>query len=207
MSTRGARGGARASEEGADLLNDAWEGHDPRLAEVAGEYGVGLVCTHAGGQVPRTRPHRVEYRDVVADIVATTQALADRAVACGVPRESVIIDPGHDFGKTTPRPSPPQPPPTSSWPPGWPVLMSLSRKDFVGETLDIAAPADRLLGTLAATAVTAWLGARVGGSMTLRPPARCWTWSPRSGRPTARAGSARPRLTPDLRAARLWSPE
>jgi dihydropteroate synthase len=44
---------------------------------------------------------------------------------------------------------------------GWPVLVSLSRKDFVGETLDIATPAARLGGTLAATAVSAWLGARV----------------------------------------------
>ena len=153
--------GRAVCEEGADLLNDAWEGHDPRLAEVAGEYGVGLVCTHAGGQVPRTRPHRVEYRDVVADIVATTRALADRAVACGVPRESVIIDPGHDFGKTTPQTLTATAATDQLVATGWSVLMSLSRKDFVGETLDIAAPADRLLGTLAATAVTAWLGARV----------------------------------------------
>ena len=39
--------------------------------------------------------------------------------------------------------------------------MSLSRKDFVGETLGIADPVERLQGTLAATAVTAWLGARI----------------------------------------------
>jgi dihydropteroate synthase len=44
---------------------------------------------------------------------------------------------------------------------GWPVLVSLSRKDFVGETLGIATPADRLTGTLATTAVSAWLGARI----------------------------------------------
>jgi len=43
---------------------------------------------------------------------------------------------------------------------GWPVLVSLSNKDFVGETLDL--PIDeRLVGTLAATAVCAWHGARV----------------------------------------------
>lgn len=147
--------------EGADLLNDAWEGHDPRLAEVAGEFGVGLVCTHAGGQVPRTRPHRVHYRDVVADIVDTTTALARRAVACGVPEESIIIDPGHDFGKTTPQTLAATAATDRLVATGWPVLMSLSRKDFVGETLDIPEPADRLWGTLAATAVTAWLGARV----------------------------------------------
>src|SRR5687768_6855985 len=51
--------GEAVCEAGADLLNDAWGGVDPRLAEVAGRYGVGLVCTHAGGAEPRTRPHRV----------------------------------------------------------------------------------------------------------------------------------------------------
>ena len=43
---------------------------------------------------------------------------------------------------------------------GWPVLMALSRKDFVGEVLDLL-PDERLEGTLAATAVCAWQGARV----------------------------------------------
>jgi dihydropteroate synthase len=43
---------------------------------------------------------------------------------------------------------------------GWPVLVSVSRKDFVGETLDLP-PDDRLEGTLAATVVSAWLGGRI----------------------------------------------
>jgi dihydropteroate synthase len=146
--------------EGADVVNDAWGGVDPALAEVAAAGGAALVCTHAGGATPRTRPHRVAYADVVADVLATVTGLAERAVAAGVPRESVLIDPGHDFGKNT-------------WhsleltrrldelvATGWPVLVSLSNKDFVGETLDRPVP-DRLTGTLATTAVSAWLGARV----------------------------------------------
>lgn len=148
-------------QEGADLLNDAWEGHDPALAEVAAEFRVGLVCTHAGGQVPRTRPHRVAYRDVVADIVTTTTGLAERAASLGVPRDSIIIDPGHDFGKNTEQTLAATAATDRLVATGWPVLMSLSRKDFVGETLGIADPDDRLHGTLAATAITAWLGARV----------------------------------------------
>jgi dihydropteroate synthase len=153
--------GRAACAEGAELLNDAWGGYDPALAEVAAEFGVGLVCTHTGGATPRTRPHRVEYADVMADIVERTCAEAERAVALGVPRESVVVDPGHDFGKNT-RHSLEA---TGRLPElvatGWPVLVSLSRKDFVGETLDITAPADRLVGTLATTAVSAWLGARI----------------------------------------------
>ena len=145
---------------GADLINDTWGGWDGRLAEVAAEFGAGLVCSHAGGLPPRTRPFRVAYADVVADVLTGTLALAARAVAAGVEAARILIDPAHDFGKNT-------------WhsleitrrlaelaATGWPVLVSLSNKDFVGETLD--APLDeRLSGTLATTAVSAWLGARV----------------------------------------------
>ena len=146
--------------EGADIVNDAWGGVDPELAGVAGGFGAAIVCTHAGGVTPRTRPHRIGYDDVVGDVVGTIVGLAEHAVAAGVPRESVLIDPGHDFGKNT-------------WhsleltrrlgelvDTGWSVLVSLSNKDFVGESLDRGVP-DRLIGTLAATSVCAWLGARV----------------------------------------------
>ena len=146
--------------EGADLLNDVWEGWDPHLAEVAAKHGAGLVCTHAGHARPRTRPHRVAYDDVVADVVATCERLAETAVAQGVRRDGILVDPGHDFGKNS-RHSLAV---TRDLPrlvgTGWPVLVALSNKDFVGETLDL--PVDqRLEGTLAATAVSAWLGARV----------------------------------------------
>ncbi|MDO8151657.1 dihydropteroate synthase [Isoptericola sp. b408] len=163
---------AAAIEAGADLVNDTWAGHDPGLVEVAGAAGVGVVCSHTGGAQPRTDPYRVAYpvadgadagdpRDgVVHDVLATLRAGAERAVACGVPPSSVLVDPTHDFGKNT-------------WHSlhllrrtpelvalGYPVLMALSRKDFVGETLDLP-PEERLPGTLAATALAAWHGAQV----------------------------------------------
>jgi dihydropteroate synthase len=152
--------GEAACAAGADLINDAWGGVDPRLAEVAGRFGVGYVCTHAGRQAPRTRPHRVAYDDVVADILDVTVGLAERAVAAGVARESVLIDPGHDFGKNTRHSLEATRRLGELVATGWPVLVSLSNKDFVGETLDRPV-ADRLVGTLATTAVSAWLGARV----------------------------------------------
>ncbi|MDF9815447.1 dihydropteroate synthase [Streptomyces sp. SPB162] len=145
---------------GADLLNDAWGGVDPKLAEVAARHDVGLVCTHAGGAEPRTRPHRAGYEDVMADILRVTVGLAERAVALGVRRDAVLIDPGHDFGKNTRHSLEATrrlPEMTAT---GWPVLVSLSNKDFVGETLDRPVK-ERLVGTLATTAVSAWLGARV----------------------------------------------
>lgn len=152
--------GGPACEAGADILNDTWAGADPQLAEVAAEHRRGMVCSHTGGAVPRTRPHRVRYVDVVRDVVDEVTGQAERLVGLGVPKEGILIDPTHDFGKNT-------------WhglellrrldelvATGWPVLMALSNKDFVGETLGVALQ-DRLPGTLAATAVAAWSGARV----------------------------------------------
>jgi dihydropteroate synthase len=152
--------GRAACEAGADLLNDSWGGYDERLADVAAEFGAGLVCAHVGPQQPRTRPFRVAYADVMADVLDQTLRLARRAVAAGVQPDRIVIDAAHDFGKNT-------------WhsleitrrlqemtDTGWPVLVSLSNKDFVGETLALP-PEQRLAGTLAATSVCAWLGARI----------------------------------------------
>ena len=152
--------GRAVLEAGADILNDAWGGADPELVEVAAEFDAAVVCTHTGGVTPRTRPHRIEYDDVVASVVDSLVAQADRAVSVGVSRERVVIDPAHDFGKNT-------------WHSievtrrldelvalGWPLLVSLSNKDFVGESLDLPV-GERLTGTLAATAISAWHGAHI----------------------------------------------
>ncbi|WP_432198648.1 dihydropteroate synthase [Streptomyces sp. bgisy027] len=152
--------GAAVCEAGADVLNDAWGGVDPGLAEVAARYGVGLVCTHAGGAEPRTRPHRVTYDDIMADVLRVTVGLAERALALGVPRESIMIDPGHDFGKNTRHSLEATRRLGEMVETGWPVLVSLSNKDFVGETLDKPVK-ERVVGTLATTAVSAWIGAQV----------------------------------------------
>jgi dihydropteroate synthase len=153
--------GRAACEAGADVLNDAWGGYDPQLAEVAAEYQVGLVCTHTGGTVPRNRPHKgVAYPDVMADILDQTLRLAQRAEMLGVPRESIIIDPAHDFGKNTRHSLEATRRLGEMIETGWPVLVSLSNKDFIGETLNVPVR-QRLTGTLATTAVCAWLGARV----------------------------------------------
>jgi dihydropteroate synthase len=149
-----------ACEAGADLLNDSWGGQDEQLADVAAEFGAGLVCAHAGPQRPRTRPFRVAYADVMADVLDHTLRLAERAVAAGVGPEQIIIDPAHDFGKNTWHSLEVTRRLAEMTETGWPVLVSLSNKDFVGETLDLPAE-QRLPGTLAATSVCAWLGARI----------------------------------------------
>ena len=150
----------RACEAGADLINDTWAGHDRGLAEVAARFGAGIVCSHTGGAQPRTNPFRPEFPDVVAAILAETGAAAARMVAAGVPREGILIDPTHDFGKNTYHGLTALDRTAELVASGFPVLMALSRKDFVGETLD-AAVDQRLVGTLAATALAADAGAAV----------------------------------------------
>jgi dihydropteroate synthase len=145
---------------GADLVNDTWSGHDPELASVAAQHGSGLVCSHTGGIGPRTDPHRAAYDDVVADVIETVTSLAEKAVAAGVRPDGILIDPTHDFGKNTRHSLELTRRLDELVATGWPVLVALSNKDFVGETLDRDKD-HRLPGTLAATAVSAWLGARV----------------------------------------------
>ncbi|HVQ18294.1 MAG TPA: dihydropteroate synthase [Actinomycetes bacterium] len=145
---------------GADVLNDAWGGFDPELAAVAAKHDVGLVCTHTGGTTPRTRPHRVDYDDVTSDVLAFVESETERVRSLGVQPHRIIIDPGHDFGKNTRHSLQVTRELSRLVATGWPVLVSLSNKDFVGETLDVPVT-ERLTGTLATTAVSAWLGARL----------------------------------------------
>ncbi|WP_134321782.1 dihydropteroate synthase [Cumulibacter soli] len=145
---------------GCDLINDSWGGADPGLVDVAARTGAALVCSHVGGLAPRTDPHRVAYDDVVADVVRTVTDLAERAVAAGVRRDGILIDPCHDFAKNTYHSLSVTRRLDELAATGWPVLVALSNKDFVGESLDLPT-AERLPGTLAATVFSAMQGAQV----------------------------------------------
>ncbi|MGP3705460.1 dihydropteroate synthase [Gordonia paraffinivorans] len=154
----------RACAAGADIVNDTWAGYDPDIVEVAAARGAGIVCSHTGGARVRTRPHRVGYGDavddVVDDVVAEVTAAAERALAAGVRRDSIVIDPTHDFGKNTHHGLALLRRVKDLVNTGWPVLMALSNKDFVGETLGTDLE-HRLEGTLAATSLAAEHGARI----------------------------------------------
>jgi len=150
----------KATAAGADLINDTWAGADPELVSVAAAAGAGLVCSHTGGMRPRTIATKVAYDDVVAEVTDSLCQAAERALAAGVRADGILVDPTHDFGKATVHSLELTRRLDELVATGWPVLVALSRKDFVGETLDL--PVNRRLpGTLAATAVSAWHGARV----------------------------------------------
>ena len=149
-----------ALRSGADIVNDVSGASDPDMLATVARHGAGYVVMHHGGE-PRTRPFRRGYNEgVTAAVVEHCRALAAAAVAAGIPRECLLVDPGHDFQKTT-------------WHSlelsrrlpelaalGLPVLVALSNKDFIGETLDLPLE-QRLEGSLAAAVFCILRGANV----------------------------------------------
>lgn len=192
---------AEAAAGVVDLVNDTWAGHDPGLARAAASIGAGYVVSHTGGLPPRTDPVGVRYADehgddelaVVRDVLRTLRAGVERAVRAGVPPEQVLVDPTLDFGKTTRHSLVTLRHTADLTALGHPVLQALSRKDFVGESLGLEAD-DRLEGTLAATAVAAWLGATVFRAHDVRATRRVvdMVASIRGDRPPARAVRGEP---------------
>ena len=155
---------AREADGVVDLVNDTWAGHDRDLVHVASAVGAGYVISHTGGLPPRTDPVDISYGDdpldVVRDVVRTLADGAREAERAGIPRERILVDPTLDFGKTTEHSLEVLRHTAAVVALNYPVLQAMSRKDFVGEALDLP-PEERLEGSLAATAVAAWLGATV----------------------------------------------
>ncbi|MHA6508247.1 dihydropteroate synthase [Tessaracoccus sp. Y1736] len=186
---------AQACEGAVDLVNDTWQGADPDLVHVAATLGAGYVVSHTGGLPPRTDPSGIDYgpgEAVVEDVLRVLRAGAQKALDAGVRSDGLLVDPTLDFGKTTPNSLALVGATDRVVALGFPVLQAISRKDFVGETLDL--PADqRLEGSLAATAVAAWLGATVFRAHDVRATRRTLDMvaSIRGDRPPARAERGR----------------
>jgi dihydropteroate synthase len=150
---------ARVLETGADVVNDPSGLSDPELAAATAERGGALVVMHTGGP-PRTRPHRTAYRDVVTDVRAFLAERAAVARNAGVPAERIIVDPGHDFHKNTYQSLELTRRLEELTVLGYPVMVGLSNKDFIGETL--GEPLElRLEGSLAAAVVCVMNGASI----------------------------------------------
>jgi dihydropteroate synthase len=150
-----------ALEAGADLINDVSGMIEPEIADVVAAHpGAALVVMHPGGP-PRTRPFRSQYLpDVTTVVVAECARLAAEAERRGVPRDKIIVDPGHDFGKNTAHSLELVRRLPELCVLGYPVLVALSNKDFLGETLGLPVN-QRLEASLAAAVVSVMLGARI----------------------------------------------
>lgn len=152
---------AAAVDAGADLVNDVTGLRHPEIADVvAARSATGLVVTHHGGGA-RTRPFRPDYDpDVVTVARARCAELADQAMRRGVGRDQIMVDPGHDMFKTTAHSLALTRRIGTFADLGFPVLVALSNKDFVGEALDLPLD-DRGPASLAAALYCVLHGARI----------------------------------------------
>lgn len=145
---------------GADVINDTSGLHDPALADLVAGTGATLVITHSLASPPRTPVLRPAYSDVVAEVAAFLTDRAKLAIDRGVPPDRIVVDPGHDLNKNTYHSLELTRRLGEITALGYPTLVAVSNKDFIGETLDV--PKDqRLEGTLASLVVCVLHGARV----------------------------------------------
>ena len=89
----------KAIEAGAAFVNDVSGLRDPAMAKLVAETGVGAVIMHMQGE-PAAMQADPHYDDVVGEVRAFLARQLESAVAAGVPREAIVLDPGIGFGKT-----------------------------------------------------------------------------------------------------------
>jgi dihydropteroate synthase len=137
---------------GASIVNDVSGLRDPRLAEVCAETGAALVVMHTRA-APRRRLQDPDLYgpDIVAEVAAFLARRVRQAVSLGVAPEQLLLDPGPDFAKTPAQTIALLARVGRLHELGRPLLMAVSRKDFVG-AITGRAPRQRLAGTLAALA-------------------------------------------------------
>jgi len=152
---------ARAAiEAGASIVNDVSGLRDPALAEVCADSGAALVLMHTRA-APRERLQDPDlYGDIVAEVLAFLAEGCERAIASGCRAEQLIVDPGPDFAKTPAQTIELLAQVARLHELGRPLLMAISRKDFIG-ALTGRSPRERLAGTLAALAHGADQGAHI----------------------------------------------
>lgn len=144
---------------GADVINDTSGLWDPAMAGVVAAGGGHLVLTHSLTP-PRTPHPSPRYDDVVAEVVDHLRSRIEVATAAGVPADNLIVDPGHDLNKNTLHSLEITRRLGEIAELGSPVLVALSNKDFIGETLD-RSQYERLEGSLASAVVAIMNGARI----------------------------------------------
>ena len=160
VDTRNARVAEAALDAGADMLNDVSAlRHDPAMRALAAKRGVPVILMHMRGE-PRTMQQFAQYDDVVDDVARELEAFRDDAVAAGIDREQILVDPGIGFAKTfehnlelLAR--------CDEFRRIAPVVIGASRKAFVGHLTSQPAGAARASGSLAAVAAAHRGGAEV----------------------------------------------
>lgn len=153
----------RALEAGARIVNDVSGFRlDPRMGEICAAAGAGLVLMHSRGTVSEMGTYaQARYDDVVDEVLAELRERVTAARDAGVAEECIAVDPGigfakraeHSLGMLAALPE------LVAW--GFPVVIGVSRKRFVGEIAGTPEPSGRLFGTVGANVAALDRGARV----------------------------------------------
>lgn len=160
VDTRKARVAREAVDAGADIVNDvAALGDDPQMAPFCARSGVPVVLMHMKG-IPSTMQNGPYYDDCASEVRSWLLAAADRAQKAGIAAEAIILDPGVGFGKRLEDNLALLSRLDELAGSGYPVLVGLSRKTFVG-ALTGRDPEGRLPGSLAAACAARVKGAAI----------------------------------------------
>jgi dihydropteroate synthase len=155
-----ARAAVRA---GADIVNDISGGtFDDAMVATVADLGVPIILMHLRG-TPATMQQYTDYGDLIAEIYHVLEQHIERAIAAGVSRDHIAIDPGIGFAKTYPQNLDILRHIPDFRPLGCPILIGPSRKSFLGWILNQPDPQQRVWGTAAACC-----GAIAGGADLLR---------------------------------------
>jgi len=144
---------------GAHVVNDTTGLSDPGMAAVLAETGASVVITHSLA-LPRTPLASPRYDDVVREVADFLRGRVARAEAAGVASDRIIVDPGHDLNKHTLDSLELTRRLDEIVAIGYPTLVALSNKDFVGESLG-RPRAERVEGSIAAAVYSVLRGARI----------------------------------------------
>jgi dihydropteroate synthase len=160
VDTRKAAVARDAIAAGADIVNDIAAGADADMFGVVASAGTGMILMHMQGE-PTTMQQNPHYDDVVAEVRGFLAERVVSAVAAGIGRDRLSIDPGIGFGKDLGHNLELLRSIGSFRELGVPVLVGASRKRFVGELSGVDDPADRLEGSIAAAVWCAGQGVHI----------------------------------------------
>lgn len=153
-----------ALEEGADIINDVSGFRiDGRMGEIAANAGAGVVLMHSRGSVEEMGTYRyAEYgADVVGEVLHELNGSLRNALAAGVARESIVLDPGIGFAKRSHQSLRVIAELERFAALGCPIMVGASRKRFIGELSGVSDARNRVAGTVGANVSALMLGARM----------------------------------------------
>lgn len=146
---------------GAHIVNDITGfREDPAILAVAARHGAAVIAMHIQGR-PATMQQHPTYTDLLGEVLAYLRESVAQAVAAGIPRDRVWVDPGIGFGKTIAHNLELLRRLGELRALGQPILVGTSRKGFIGRILGGVPPAERVTGTGATLAVSICHGADV----------------------------------------------